>query len=249
MIIILAPMEWIAIPFAFATVAATFAGGALGLRLSHRLPTLMALTGGIVVAVALFDVLPESIEAVDDPQRVGALVGVGFIAFFLAERVLVLHHRDDPDQARAHERVGVLAALGLSVHSFIDGLGIGLAFGLDTATGVLVFIAVIGHDFADGLNAVSFILSQSDDRRRAKQWLTIDALAPLFGVLVGAAITISEFSLGQILALYTGFFLYMGATDLLPEAHGHGEHSSWARVALTIAGFAAIFAITRIAHI
>ena len=242
-------MEWIAIPFACATVAATFAGGALGLRLAHTIPTLMALTGGVVVAVALFDVLPESIEAVDDPQLVGALVGAGFIAFFLVERVLVLHHRDDPDQARAHQQVGVAAALGLSVHSFIDGLGIGLAFGVDTATGVLVFIAVIGHDFADGLNAVSFILSQSDDRRRAKRWLTINAFAPLFGVLIGAAISVSEFTLGQILAVYTGFFLYMGATDLLPEAHGHGEQASWRRVALTIAGFAAIFAITRIAHV
>ncbi len=116
-----APMEWIAIPFACATVVATFAGGALGLRLAHSLPTLMALTGGIVVAVALFDVLPESIEAVDDPQRVGALIGAGFIAFFLVERVLVLHHRDDPDQARAHAQVGAAAAFGLSVHSFIDG--------------------------------------------------------------------------------------------------------------------------------
>ena len=193
MIIILVSMEWIVLPFALATVAATFAGGALALRLAHSLPTLMALTGGVVVAVALFDVLPESIEAVDDPQRVATLVGVGFIVFFLAERVLVLHHRDDAEHARAHAQVGVLGALGLSVHSFIDGLGIGLAFGLDTATGVLVFIAVISHDFADGLNTVSFVLSQSDDRRRAKRWLTIDAFAPLFGALVGSAITISEF--------------------------------------------------------
>ena len=240
-------MEWIALPFACATVAATFAGGALGLRLAHSLPTLMALTGGVVVAVALFDVLPESIEAVDDPQLVAGLVGAGFIAFFLVERVLVLHHRDDPEQARAHERVGVAAALGLSVHSFLDGLAIGLAFGLDTVTGVLVFIAVIGHDFADGLNAVSFVLSQSDDRKLAKRWLTIDAFAPLFGVLVGAAVSISEHDLGLILAVYTGFFLYMGATDLLPEAHGHGEHPSWGRVALTVAGFAAIFLVSRLA--
>jgi ZIP family zinc transporter len=247
MIIILASMEWIAIPFAVATVAATFAGGALGLRLAHRLPTLMALTGGVVVAVALFDVLPESIEAVGDPQLVGALVGAGFVAFFLIERVLVLHHRDDPEQARAHSQVGALGAAGLCAHSFVDGLGIGLAFGLDTATGVLVFIAVIGHDFADGLNTVSFVLSQSADRRRAKRWLTADAFAPLFGVLVGAAITISEHDLGVLLALYSGFFLYMGATDLLPEAHG--EHASWGRVLLTIVGFAAIFAITKIAHV
>ena len=247
MIIIPRPMEWIALPFACATVVATFAGGALGLRLSHSLPTLIALTGGVVVAVALFDVLPEAFDNVGDSQRVGVLVGVGFLAFFLVERVLVLHHRDDPDQARAHAQVGTLAALGLSVHSFIDGLGIGLAFGLDTTTGVLVFIAVIGHDFADGLNAVSFVLSQSDDRAKAKRWLTIDAFAPLAGVLVGSALTVSEQTLGELLAVYAGFFIYMGATDLLPEAHG--EHASWPRVLLTVAGFAAIFAITRIAGV
>ena len=240
-------MEWIALPFAAVTVAATFAGGALGLRLAHSLPTLIALTGGVVVAVAIFDVLPESIEAVDDPKLVGLLVGIGFVAFFLAERVLVLHHRDDPDQARAHHQVGALGALGLSAHSFVDGLGIGLAFGLDTATGVLVFIAVISHDFADGLNTVSFVLSQSADRRRAKRWLAVDAFAPLVGAIVGAALTVSEATLGHILALYAGFFLYMGATDLLPEAHS--EHASWQRVALTVAGFAAVYGVTSIAGV
>ena len=201
MIIILVSMEWIAIPFALRRRSSRRSPAArwrCGSR--HSLPTLMALTGGIVVAVALFDVLPESIDAVDDSQRVATLVGVGFIAFFLAERVLVLHHRDDAEHARAHAQVGVLGALGLSVHSFIDGLGIGLAFGLDTATGVLVFIAVVSHDFADGLNTVSFVLSQSDDRRQAKRWLTIDAFAPLFGAIVGSAITISEFALGELLA-------------------------------------------------
>ena len=242
-------MNWIAIPLASLTVLSTLAGGFVALRLHRELTTLIALTGGIVIGVALFDVLPEAIDAVGNAARVTGLVGLGFLVFFLAERMLVLHHRDDAEQARAHEQVGVLGAAGLSMHSFIDGLGIGLAFGVSTTTGFLVFIAVVAHDFADGMNTVSFILSQSDDRRQAKRWLTIDALAPLFGVLVGAAVSISEFSLGQILALYTGFFLYMGATDLLPEAHGHDGHASWGRVALTVAGFAAIFAITRIANV
>jgi zinc transporter, ZIP family len=246
-IIILVCMEWIAIPFAAATVVATLAGGALGLRLAHSLPTLMALTGGVVVAVALFDVLPEAFENLDDPAQVGLLAGAGFLGFFLAERVLVLHHRDDPEQARAHHQVGALGALGLSAHSFIDGLGIGLAFGLDTTTGVLVFIAVISHDFADGLNTVSFVLSQSEDRRQAKRWLAADAIAPLVGALVGSAISVSEQTLGGILAVYAGFFLYMGGTDLLPEAHS--EHASWQRVALTVAGFAAVYAGTAIAGV
>jgi zinc transporter, ZIP family len=200
----------------------------------------IALTGGIVVAVALFDVLPEALRILE-PRDAVALVGAGFLLFFLAERLLVLHHRDEPEQARAHAHVGALGAAGLSVHSFVDGLGIGLAFQLNSATGLLVFLAVVSHDFADGLNTVSFVLRQSDDRRQAVRWLAVDAAAPFAGAIVGSLVGISEQHLGYLLALYVGFFLFMGATDLLPEAHH--EHPSRTRVALTVLGFAATFAI------
>ena len=237
--------QWIAVPLAGLTVLSTLAGGYVALRFHRDLHTLIALTGGIVVAVALFDVLPEAIDSVGDARDVMLLVGVGFLAFFLAERFLVLHHRDEPEQARAHARVGVLGAAGLSAHSFVDGLGIGLAFGVDTATGLLVFLAVISHDFADGLNTVSFILRQSGNRAQAVRWLAVDALAPLLGAIVGASLNVSEESLGYLLALYVGFFLFMGATDLLPEAH---QHPSRGRVALTVLGFAAVLALTLVAQ-
>jgi ZIP family zinc transporter len=228
-----------AVPLAAITVLSTLAGGYVALRMAHDLATAIALTGGVVVAVALFHVLPESIEAVDDPQLVGLLVGLGFVFFFLAERALVLHHRDEPDQIHAHARVGALGAAGLSLHSFIDGLGIGLAFGLSTETGLLVFVAVLAHDFADGLNTVGFVLRQTGERARAIRWLTIDALAPLVGAIVGSTLSISEEHLGSLLAVYVGFFLFMGATDLLPHAH---EHPSGRRVLLTVIGFAAVLA-------
>jgi zinc transporter ZupT len=237
-------MTWVALPFAAITVAAAFAGGAAALRLSRDLTTAIALTGGVVLAVALFHVLPEAIETLDDPRRVGALVGAGFLAFFLAERLLVLHHRDDPAEARAHSHVGALGAGALAIHTFIDGLGIGLAFSLDTTTGVLVFVAVVAHDFADGLNAVAFVLHQGGTRVRALRWLAIVAIAPLLGATVGAAVDVSEESLGELLALYVGFFLFMGGTDLLPHAH---EHPSWRRVAFTLLGFVGIFAMTAVA--
>ena len=238
-------MSWIAIPLASLTVVSTFVGGAIALRLRRELTTVIALTGGIVVGVALFDVLPEAIDAVGNSERVTALVGAGFLFFFLAERALVLHHRDEPEQARGHAQVGVLGAAGLCLHSLIDGLGIGLAFGLDTTTGFLVFIAVLSHDFADGMNTVSFILSQTDDRRKAIRWLAADAIAPLIGAIIGSSIEISEYALGHLLALYAGFFLFMGATDLLPEAN---QHPSRMRVALTAAGFVAIFLIAKLAR-
>ena len=238
-------MSWVAIPLAGLTVLSTLLGGFTALRFRRDLGTIVALSGGVVVAVALFDVLPEAIDAIANSTRVGILVGAGFLAFFLAERGLVLHHRDEADQAKAHARVGALGATGLSAHSFVDGLGIGLAFHLNTATGLLVFAAAISHDFADGLNTVSFVLRQGDDRRRAVRWLTVDALAPLAGAVVGSTLSVSEQKLGYLLAVYAGFFLFMGAGDLLPHAH---EHPSRLRVALTVAGFVVTLGIAVVAR-
>jgi ZIP family zinc transporter len=242
----LADSHLIAIPLTAFAVLTTMAGGLVALRMSHSLPTVIALSGGIVVAVALFDVLPEAIDLLpDDSTAIGALMGAGFLTFFLFERVLVLHHRDEPADARAHHQVGTLGALGLSAHSLIDGLAVGLAFGASTSTGVLVLVAVLAHDFADGLNTVSFVLSQSQNRPQAIRWLVTDAVAPLIGVTIGALVDVSDATLGYLLSFYAGFFLYMGATDLLPEAH---EHASWARVGLTLLGFAGIFGISLIAR-
>ena len=237
----LADSHLIAIPLTAFAVLTTMTGGLVALRMAHSLPTVIALSGGIVVAVALFDVLPEAIDLLpDDSTAIGALMGAGFLTFFLFERVLVLHHRDDPADARAHGQVGSFGALGLSAHSFFDGFAIGLAFGLNTGTGLLVFMAVIALDFADGLNTVSFVLRQGDDRRRARLWLYVDALAPLLGAIVGTLVTVSEHTLGQLLSVYAGVFLFMGASDLLPEAHAH---PSWRRVGLTVFGFCGTFGI------
>ena len=237
-------MAWIAVPLAGLTVLSTFLGGLLALRLRADIPTLIALSGGVVVGVAFFDVLPEAFENLGNAQHVGWLAGLGFLIFFVAARAIVLHHRDDEELAHSHHHVGALGAGALSVHSFIDGLGIGFAFHVSNATGFLVFLAVVSHDFADGLNTVSFVLRQGDNRQAAMRWLAVDALAPLFGAIVGAAVSISPHHLGALLALYAGFFLSMGATDLLPEAH---THPSWRRIGLTVAGVAATWLIVYVA--
>jgi zinc transporter ZupT len=233
-------VTWIAIPLSLCTVLSTLIGGFTALRLREHLETVLALSGGVVVAVALFDVLPEAMNGIHDPRRVTSLVAAGFLLFFFFQRALVLHHRDDPEEARAHHRVGALGAGALSVHSFVDGLGIGLAFGVDTVTGLLVFVAVISHDFADGLNTVTFVLRQRGERRQALNWLAVDAAAPFFGAIVGSLVPVSDTGLAYLLAVYSGFFLYVGASDLLPAAH---EHTSPLRIALTLIGFALTYAI------
>ncbi len=227
-------VPWLALLLALATAISTTLGGLAAVRLAGRLGDLIALSGGVVVAIALLEVLPEAERELGQPGRTSLLVALGFVLFFLANRLLVLHHRDDSDQARAHRRVGAFGALALSAHSFLDGLGIGLALHVSLGTGILVFVAVASHDFADGLNTVSFILRQGGGRRRALRWLAVDATAPIAGAAVGASLAISAQGLGALLALYAGMFLFLGASDLLPEAH---EHPSRLRVALTVSGF------------
>jgi ZIP family zinc transporter len=233
-------VTWIAIPLAAGTVVSTFLGGLLALKMRSSGLTLIAISGGVVVGVALFDVLPEAFQQLGNAQHVGWLVALGFLIFFVAARALVLHHRDDDAHVHAHAQVGAMGAAALSIHSFVDGLGIGFAFHVSNATGFLVFLAVVSHDFADGLNTVSFILRQSGDRRAAIRWLAIDSLAPLLGAVVGSLVSISGPHLGVLLALYAGFFLSMGATDLLPEAHAH---PSWKRIGLTVGGVAATWLV------
>jgi ZIP family zinc transporter len=240
-------MPEVAIPAAALATVAILAGGFLALRLAGALPTVLALSGGIVVAVALLDLLPEAMEHVGEPHDAAPVIAAGFLAFFLVERLLVLHHRDDPEEARSHHHVGTAGALALALHTFTDGVGIGLAFGLSTETGLLVLVAVVSHGFADGLNTVSFVMSQSGDRSQAWRWLRIDAVAPVLGATLGSLLVVSDQTLGYLLSAYAGFFLYMGATDILPEAHSH-EEGTWRRVALTVAGFVAIWLLMKIGH-
>jgi zinc transporter ZupT len=237
-------MTPLAIVLGTVTMLSTLAGGAVAIRLSRYLGLVLSLTGGMVVAVALMDVLPEAFRDVSSAQRVGTLAAAGFVEFLVGEQMIVLHHRDDPEQARAHREVGALGAAGLTIHSFIDGLAIGLAFQVGQKTGVVVAIAVIAHDFADGMNTVSFVLAQGNRRRDAVPWLVADAVAPLLGVVTGSLVTVSLVTLGEILAAYAGVFLYIGASDVLPRAH---EHASRLGVALTCLGFVFIYIVVRFA--
>ena len=230
-------------PLSLLTVVSTLLGGLTALRLRGHLETVMALSGGVVVAVALFDVLPEAIDGIGNSRTVTTLVAAGFLSFFFFQRALVLHHRDDPDEARAHHRVGTLGAAALSAHSFIDGLGIGIAFGVDTLTGVLVFIAVISHDFADGLNTVTFVLRQQGDRKQALRWLAADAAAPFFGAIVGTLISVSNGTCPTARRL-RGLLPLRRLLGPAPRAHAR---TSPLRVALTLAGFAVTYAVVTVA--
>ena len=224
-------------------MASTLLGGLVGIRLRHRLTGVMAFTGGVVLGVALLDVAPEAVDRLGSGRTVGEAMAVGFLGSPVLSRLLILHHRDDPACAACHRPVGTLGALALSVHSLLDGFGIGAGFALSPSIGAVVLVAVVRHDFADGMNAIVFMLAQGGQVRPARQWLLVDALAPEVGALLGAAVSLSMHAYGLGLAAYAGIFLAIGVGEFLAEAH---SEPSVVRLALTLGGVALMYAVTTV---
>jgi len=233
---------------AFVVVAATFfstlGGGLLALRTTKHLGALIALGAGVRIGAAFFDLAPESARAMGSLDQAMFFAGIGFLAFYVLERLTLIHVGHEAGHpVERHEHVGALGAGGMSVHSFLDGVAVGAAFHASAELGILIAAVVILHDFSDGIATVTVLLANDASRASALRWLVVDALAPVLGAIVALFLTIEGPLLGAILGLFVGFFLYVGAAELLPEAH-RKERGGIVMVA-TIAGAAFIYAVTR----
>lgn len=236
--------------FSVATFLSTLSGGLVALKNKKYLHHILGYTAGIILGVIAFDVLPEIFRLTeanhtDITKPMIALV-VGFLLFHIMEKTILLHSAHETEYGTHHHpRVGLFSALALSGHSFLDGVGIGLGFQVNAAVGIAVAIAVIGHDFADGLNTVSLMLSNKNTSRRSTILLLLDAIAPVLGVIATLFIHLSEPDLILYLGFFAGFLLYIGASDILPQAHE--DKSSRITIVLTVFGAAFMFVITRFA--
>ncbi len=231
-------MLWLIAAGAF---GATMVGGSLALRLRDRLHLILGFSAGAVVAVAFFDLMPEAIDLGSKQYEAGTIlsfVALGFLLYLVLDRLLVLHSHAHEESEHAESRAHIRAG-SLSIHSFLDGVGIGLAFQVSPAVGLVVAAAVLAHDFSDGINTVNVVVRHGGTFKKALRWLVVDALAPVFGILVTMLFVVSQESLGLILALFAGFFLYIGASDLIPESH-HSHPTFWT-TALTVAGAAVLY--------
>ncbi len=227
-----------------ATGLATLAGGWLALRFQRQIPLILGFSAGAVIGVALFDLLPEALQLggkIAAPQVVMGVMGVGFCGYMLLERSF----NAAAETASKGARAGHLGPASLTAHSLLDGLGIGLAFQVAPAIGVVVAAAVLAHDVADGVNTVTLSLSGGGGQRRARGWLIADAAAPLVGIGLTRLFTVGEGPLGLAIALFAGFFLYIGASALAPASH---RAMPRLRTSLaTLAGMAAIWIVVRLA--
>jgi ZIP family zinc transporter len=230
-----------------AAFCSTCAGGLFALRLKDKLHLVLGFSAGAVVAVALFDLLPEALE-MGSSHSASTLLSwlmLSFMLYLVLDRVKLLH-RDTPDGVHPHrEQQAMLGAGSFSAHSFLDGVAIGVAFQASAAVGGIVTMAVLTHDFSDGINTVNVVLKNGGTRRQAMRWLVMDALAPAAGVASTLLFTVPRDSMGVALAIFAGFFLYIGASDLIPESYH--AHPKFFTTFMTLLGAAVIYLSVRIA--
>jgi ZIP family zinc transporter len=211
----------------------------------------------------------------DGAFPVGVAAVVGFIAFSLVEAFLhqssFEHERegdhehdghidDDHDHDHGPHRPGtdirpaagprgILALLppaSLIIHSTLDGLAIGLAFQAGGQLGLIVLLAVLAHDFADGMNVVTLALDAARGQRLAVILLVLDAVAPPFGAALSTVVTISDQGLGLLLATFAGVFIAIGAGHLLPESQHHDQRRGPTMVLLAGIGAAIVLVVRAI---
>ncbi|MDB4939830.1 MAG: permease [Candidatus Doudnabacteria bacterium] len=231
-----------------ATFLSTLFGGLFALKNKNQLHLIMGFAAGVILAVVSFDIFPEIISEVNrngfDPMRPMIALVCGFLIFHILEKIIVVHHSHEEEYAlHSHPHVGILSAVALAGHSFMDGVGIGLGFQVSPAVGALVALAVIAHDFTDGMNTVTLMLTHKNSSKKAFGYLLFDAVTPVLGAASTLFFHVSTSFLVVYLGFFAGFLLYIGASDILPEAHS--KRSSLMTVAMTVFGVLLTYTILR----
>jgi zinc transporter ZupT len=233
--------------FAVLTFVSTLIGGLVGIKYQDKLHLILGFTAGVLLGVVSFEIFPEIIKLVGgaDPIRAMIALVLGFLGFHILEKTLLIHHEQEATYGKhKHPAVGAVSALALAGHSFLDGVGIGLGFQISSSVGILIAVAVMAHDFSDGLNTVSLALMHKNTKRKAVFFLLLDALAPVLGAISTLFFSITENLMTIYLGFFAGFLLYIGAAEILPEAHS--EHSSYGTILMTILGALFIFGVSRL---
>ncbi len=175
---------------------------------------------GALLAAAFFDLLPEAFE-LGDPRTLLGWTLLGFITFFLLERSSTwFHHHHEHKLGKRNDSQNFLIMIGDLLHNMIDGIAIGAAFLVNPISGFVTTIAVSAHEIPKELGTFGILLSRGWKDRK----VLLANIATAVGTLVTASITYllgSTVALpeAQLLAITSGFFIYVAASDIIPDIH------------------------------
>ena len=177
---------------------------------------------GLLIGLSLLEIIPTAVDLAAEKAMVFVLVG--FTAFFLVEKFTLVHHFEHMEGAGSFH-FSMATFVALCVHAILDGIVTGLGLHFNEAFGLIVFVAILFHKMPLAVSVASVFLGNANKRNAVLQML-IFALATPVG-LVAAVVFLRHLSrevIGTVVGLSAGIFIYLGATDMLPEIN-HAGHA------------------------
>lgn len=184
--------------------------------LSRLLLPLVALAAGSLIGGALFHMLPASLIAMPAPVAL-RWVSLGFLVFFALEQFLHWHHCHRAT-AQCRPPLGYLVLIGDALHNFLGGLSIAAVFLVDVHLGVAAWVAAAAHEVPQELGDFAVLVHGGWDKRQALGLNLLSGSTFLVGGLVTYAVS-RQLDVAWLVPFAAGNFLYIGASDLVPEVN------------------------------
>lgn len=206
---------------------------------------------GALLAAAFLGVLPEALE-MGDMHTIPLWVLGGFLGFFVLERALGWlhhheHHHHDEIHGTKNKTHQWLVIVGDTLHNAIDGVALGAAFLVSPAAGIGTALAVAAHEIPQEIGDFSILLGKG---MKPKKVLLVNILSALATVVTAIATYIigdaSGFNPAPLLAVAAGFFIYIAASDIIPEIHERARKEANIQAALLLVGVAVLGAIIQL---
>lgn len=209
---------------------------------------------GALLAAAFFGVLPEAIEGIGVDQAMIYTLG-GFLAFFLLERLLNwFHHHEEHHHEVAHgprdKSHQWLVIIGDTLHNAIDGVALGAAFLVSPAAGIGAALAVAAHEIPQEIGDFSILLGKGMKARRVVLVNLVSALATVIAALATFALgDMAGINPAPLLAVAAGFFIYIAASDIIPDIHEKPRREGNLQAAMLLVGVVLIgLIVTSVPH-
>lgn len=225
---------------------ATFVGIFLVIKkekwVKNNLIYLLSFSAGILLSFSFIHLLPE---AVSETKSSYLWTLISFFAFYSIEHLLSIHNCQKEKDCLPHETFTLVSWIGLLIHSAIDGVVIGAGFEVSQALGILSTLAVLLHEFPEGISTMSVMLYGGYKLKEAVIQSSLVAAATPLGALATFFLLrkVNSELVGILLAVAAGSFLYVAASDLIPEIH---KKSKWGNILLTLLGILVPIVISKL---
>ncbi len=191
-----------------------------------------AFAAGVLVSTAIFELLPEAFSS---SQMVALPLALGFFLFYFLEKIILMHACGEQECKLETHSVGWLGIFGLSAENFVDGISIAAAYQINPSLALVVAFAVIAHEIPHSLSIFGIMRAARKKKNEIIFALVLTAILFPIGSLASQFFPANLLPL--IIAFVAGNFIYVGAADLLPEAH---KKFNLLVIAVVIAGAAVI---------